>query len=461
MSCELGSDGQWSCTPCKRLFATFEALMEHKRLKRESGAPGHIFCKHCGIDFKTQMAEIKHTLEFHPHEQQIVCPACQAGPFPRLFAFVAHIEQGQCPRLNTSMIDEMRNRKTAFSRSLQELTGQPMKSSFAKYINPSCADKSAKTESSIGSYSQKAATQLEPSDHFSAGGSRGRDKEECSLAESNSRHTPTQCAADPSAVDRLINEKPPTGYQTKLPGKSGWATDSSVSDWSIPKQPSTQSPSGGVIAPRASLAPINTNIANWAIKGELPRISQAEVYTSLQGLTLNASSGIDVDEAEVDAPNQEPNSQHLPKPGFQGRAHHVVRTQLEATIFSSMDPDHPDHPSFRAADYYSPYGERWRCPKVACNKAFKTARSLIGHLRGPAHDDTNYQCPYCLKNFKTLTAIVSHAEQSSVKCHMRDSENYDAFIHQLTGGIAEVDNEHHYKDGTVKYKLAKDWNKFW
>lgn len=35
-------------------------------------------------------------------------------------------------------------------------------------------------------------------------------------------------------------------------------------------------------------------------------------------------------------------------------------------LFEAMDPDHPNHPSFNSARYYSEFTEKFSCPKVGC-----------------------------------------------------------------------------------------------
>ena len=86
-------------------------------------------------------------------------------------------------------------------------------------------------------------------------------------------------------------------------------------------------------------------------------------------------------------------------------------------------------------------------------KTFNKANGLIGHLRSPAHGDRTYRCPSCFKSFKSLTAITSHAESSMSKCAIRETNNYGAYLDQLTAGMVTVVERH--ADGTPKYKTAE------
>ncbi|CAM1507931.1 Fc.00g047790.m01.CDS01 [Cosmosporella sp. VM-42] len=124
------------------------------------------------------------------------------------------------------------------------------------------------------------------------------------------------------------------------------------------------------------------------------------------------------------------------------------------SIYDNMDPADPDHPSFNAASCYCKYAEKFLCPKVGCLKVFKTSGGLVGHLRSPAHSGTEYRCPYCLDTFNSLTAITAHAESQGTRCRIRDTENFDIYLDQLTAGIVDVaigKNE----DGTLKYHTTK------
>lgn len=91
-------------------------------------------------------------------------------------------------------------------------------------------------------------------------------------------------------------------------------------------------------------------------------------------------------------------------------------------------------------------------------KTFKNSRGIIGHLKSPTHSGTKYRCPYCLRTFNSLAAITSHAEDSSVRCRVRETDTYGALIDQLTGGLADVSVRRH-DDGTVKYEVSKNFRR--
>lgn len=59
------------------------------------------------------------------------------------------------------------------------------------------------------------------------------------------------------------------------------------------------------------------------------------------------------------------------------------------------------------------------------------------------------RCPGCLRRFQSATALVQHAESQAVKCQIRDSNEFKAAIHQITGGFVDTAGRH--KDDTIRY----------
>lgn len=66
----------------------------------------------------------------HPHGQALHCPGCGRGPYSRVGSLMAHVEDGECGQLDSSVLDAMREEKMQFSKQLVQLTQQPVKNSF-------------------------------------------------------------------------------------------------------------------------------------------------------------------------------------------------------------------------------------------------------------------------------------------------------------------------------------------
>ncbi|KAL7914995.1 putative C2H2 finger domain protein [Trichoderma velutinum] len=142
---------------------------------------------------------------------------------------------------------------------------------------------------------------------------------------------------------------------------------------------------------------------------------------------------------------EDPSSVQRPQPAFKSGV---------TTVVAGIDPDDPNNPSFNVARYQCPITEKWNCPKRPCGKTFKAAKGLIGHLRSPAHGNKTYRCPCCLKMFKTLAGIASHAETRGSKCRIQDTVHYEIYMGQLTAGIVDVERTR-YQDGSIIFKTSE------
>ncbi|CAK7272363.1 hypothetical protein SEPCBS57363_005094 [Sporothrix epigloea] len=104
--------------------------------------------------------------------------------------------------------------------------------------------------------------------------------------------------------------------------------------------------------------------------------------------------------------------------------------------------DHPDHPRFNVFRYKNKISGRFSCPNEICQRAgkvFKTANSLIGHLRNDTvHSTLRVQCPSCFGFFTSVNALMQHCESQSSRCQFRESDDYLPFLNILTAGVAEV-----------------------
>src|SRR3569833_224894 len=59
-----------------------------------------------------------------------------------------------------------------------------------------------------------------------------------------------------------------------------------------------------------------------------------------------------------------------------------------------------------------------------------------------------------MRIFSTATGLTSHAENSTARCRIRDSDNYRQFIDQLTAGLTDVDWRH--TDDSVRYVVPEN-----
>lgn len=143
----IQADGTFLCKPCQVKFPTSELLRKHKDTMRRAGKPKHIHCKFCGMDFKTEIAHMRHIqqashaprwqrqscstdlMQNHPHSQDLQCPGCSQGPFAKLGGLMSHI-QSECTILDVSFLEHVREEKMEFVTQLQAMTKEPVKANY-------------------------------------------------------------------------------------------------------------------------------------------------------------------------------------------------------------------------------------------------------------------------------------------------------------------------------------------
>ncbi|KAJ3509328.1 hypothetical protein NM208_g15683 [Fusarium decemcellulare] len=145
------ADGTYLCKPCNLIFSTWDALHRHKGNMRRAGKKGHVHCKFCSEDFKTEGAEIKHIQQNHPQEQNLDCPGCGKGPFVRLGGLMSHIQQ-DCPSLDISGLENLRESKLEFSNNLTALTKDKVKNNYTAYMPSSYGGSICDSESKAESF---------------------------------------------------------------------------------------------------------------------------------------------------------------------------------------------------------------------------------------------------------------------------------------------------------------------
>lgn len=99
------------------------------------------------------------------------------------------------------------------------------------------------------------------------------------------------------------------------------------------------------------------------------------------------------------------------------------------------------------------------CPGNNCGRRLRSPQEFEQHLLSGVHVGAVVQCPSCLKRFKTITALVAHAESGSTKCDLRKTEEFDLAIRSITAGLIRVDGSW-TGAGNPKFESVpvEDWN---
>ncbi|KAJ4305810.1 hypothetical protein N0V90_001342 [Kalmusia sp. IMI 367209] len=89
--------------------------------------------------------------------------------------------------------------------------------------------------------------------------------------------------------------------------------------------------------------------------------------------------------------------------------------------------------------FYNGVIQRYFCPFV-CEQNFEEAREMRQHIL-VSHRVTRVKCPYCLKYFDSVTALMCHCESRGSKCMINKTEDFNIFLDKLTGGFLSVEEK--------------------
>lgn len=95
-------------------------------------------------------------------------------------------------------------------------------------------------------------------------------------------------------------------------------------------------------------------------------------------------------------------------------------------------------PKYNLEQYWSSFLGVYECPGYNCGLKLRSAKDFESHLLSGAHAGARIKCPCCFKNFKSTQALVAHAESGSKRCDLRNTEDFDLAIREITGGLLKI-----------------------
>lgn len=116
-------------------------------------------------------------------------------------------------------------------------------------------------------------------------------------------------------------------------------------------------------------------------------------------------------------------------------------------------------PRYNLENYWNSVMGHYVCPAYKCGRKLRSIKDFEVHLLSGAHAAARVKCPCCLKSFKSTQALVAHAESGSRKCDLRNTENFDLTIREITGGLLKV--EGHFENlGNARFESVpvEEWN---
>lgn len=73
-------------------------------------------------------------------------------------------------------------------------------------------------------------------------------------------------------------------------------------------------------------------------------------------------------------------------------------------------------------------------------QSFQSTPELRDHIL-VSHRVNRAKCPYCLKYFDTITALMGHCQSRGSKCQVNKATDFNKFLDKLTGGFICVEEK--------------------
>lgn len=144
-----------------------------------------------------------------------------------------------------------------------------------------------------------------------------------------------------------------------------------------------------------------------------------------------------------------------PYPAMGGPGQHIDSANAleDASNNHLSDPAAQSHTSISGAydviNFFDGILHEYVCPSSRCALKFDTAKEFQDHLIGPAHTGGSTRCPLCFRIFRSAFALVAHCENSTTRCKINQSANYNQILREITGDL--IGTEGLAEDGSVLY----------
>jgi hypothetical protein len=80
-------------------------------------------------------------------------------------------------------------------------------------------------------------------------------------------------------------------------------------------------------------------------------------------------------------------------------------------------------------------GRAYQCH--ICYKTFRSLYSLTGHLNSPTHDEDEFRCPKCKRQFKLVSGFIQHLESGA--CGLaKNFKAIEGYFNDLSGQFSRL-----------------------
>ncbi|KAI5304309.1 hypothetical protein KEM56_006641 [Ascosphaera pollenicola] len=482
------SDRHEFCKRCNEDFENEEALLVHKILSQR-----HIACHVCGVDFKSESGKDAHVRQLHRAQQDIVCVGCTAK-FTRAAALIAHIEAGKCIGISAEKYHEIRQRKDvlkeAIEKSLAEKNKEDAPGALLLDIGGAMANLTVTDKKNDEDEVSSKGDDSSQSDMMNGGVSL--------LGGPTSKNGSTRTKPSKHPIDLItggdddlpsVSTMPVQAPQRQAPSASAMPAQPLPAEW--PPKPS-QAEKWPAMGSRPSSGASSSALKGPWAKGAPPTLQSIGPASSSKG---SVASFANVTRQSNGTPSTQP-QQKQPQQGWaQGPPPSLRKGSMDTRNTSQNRPQKTQddkttslgtqsllsaNPRWDSSSVAVPPGAKapeqinsalavlsgqWDPSKFwnsvvgqyvcACEKEFDSLEAFDDHVHSDEHMKGSFQCPGCLRLYKSVTALVAHCESASVRCAISRSDNFSKIMSDISAGVLDTDGLN--PDGSVRYK-AKEFD---
>ncbi|KAF1927554.1 uncharacterized protein M421DRAFT_101536 [Didymella exigua CBS 183.55] len=377
------------CDKCDEDFETYDELAHHKILRPDFH---HKACRVCGQEFKSESGLKRHIELSHRVDQKLTCIGCKRS-FYRACLFIEHLEFGYCDVIAASQFQGHVVHKHLVTTLLKD--GDAYKRFQAKQ---------AMFEAAHGDFEEEGGICLD--------GPMDRDEEV---------EVPFAALQPEIHVTPIHTPYPPLPSQARVSGYIVDEVASTIGTMSIDDEDNDNSTVEGA---HSSATPSAYGGSAYAASTSAAR--KEKVWVNRNGksassaLFPNAKPTPAYEEFSVAAHDAQMEREH----GI-----NIMKTRFWDPMSADWNPER----------FYDSVIDKYNCPFV-CEITFATPADLNHHINSD-HRLTRMKCPYCLKYFKSATALMAHCESRGSKCQINKADNFNIFLDRLSGGFLGVNEE--------------------
>ncbi|KAI9671448.1 MAG: hypothetical protein M1831_004357 [Alyxoria varia] len=418
------------CDDHRLIFDCYEDKMAHNVVF-------HNACPNCGRKFYSEGGRKLHIQNEHKVDSNMKCHGC-GGTFKSAGPFVSHLMNGECQGIGREEFEDHVHHKAIINDALDRGTGfasthTKSRTAPSEFSEKFEADVSMRVVPRGG---RKASNQTNGSSHNSSDNAALLDMDDDEQRNLTGNMRPTEYAGSECGdTTEKFNEATISSAATE-----NGDTDSTNENHSAFNEVQEEDgeddfpplPSATTVPSRGS--PVDDKTATKATGPDSPHSD-------------NGSNNLDNVWDQVHARNKKLEAEYTasrsgPIKAPTGTSMNWFKNRFWNPRSESWDP----------SNFFNHSTNRYECPHPGCDWSDPTETAITEHAK-ESHRATSLMCPVCYKYFDDLAGLVSHCENSSRRCRIKDTARWPQFLDEITGGFLSAGKRDEH--GRVIYEVSK------